>query len=614
MATIEEKLALRRKLRQRKEGVFEPSRVAAITELERRGIPEEQAVIETEPEEFTGPTFLEAAAEEAPEAIGGLVGGVVTRSPKGAAIGAGLGGAAGEAYKQVGQHMVGAEEAPQTVGEAVERMGKAGGRQALYELGGRAIVGAGRRMIAPFRKDLIPEAEIAEKTLDKYMPQYTEGLRIFKKPTTILPAEATENRALDILQNVSEKSLIGGGNIREMKLLRETAVNDMIDDVINQFGQRADPDLVGDVFVAAVEKRMEPTRILTSMMYNNVDNMTQGVTVSTKELKKFVKPLLARAKEIGSVEAANAGDDLVRAISELPDNINYATAKDLRSRLISKIDEFKVINKTAPALGKAKKAMTLIDQATESSLRKSSPEALALWRQANKLYKQGNERFNNKFIRRLAKKAIDDGEPEAIAKNIFKPGAVSNIRKAKQAVDKETWKELKSWYVQDSMRRATSTESGVIGGVALENRLLGKTGMGDKALREIFEPEELASLTDAMKTLKIIQKRQGEGIGGMAIQLGQAGAVASILTGRGEGVATVLLGGPYVLAKLMTNPKTAKWLKQGATLPANSPQLGAIITKLVGAATEIDLNMQRETHKRRQQILDIQEQEGTPTF
>ena len=97
---------------------------------------------------------------------------------------------------------------------------------------------------------------------------------------------------------------------------------------------------------------------------------------------------------------------LVDAILGLPDAIDVATAKELRTRLIARIDEFKVLNKKAPAIGQAKKLIGLVDNAISKDLPEQANNA---WREANAFYKEGQEQFNNAIIRKLLKKAEDTG-------------------------------------------------------------------------------------------------------------------------------------------------------------------------------------------------------------
>ena len=582
-----------------KRGVGTPttgvSKAMAYRALKERGLSDDSITTELKPQTKSS-TFWDSLVAEIPEYGGALIGGLIggakgvgvgtVGGPVGMAaggiLGAGFGAATGVATKQIAQHIADDPNAPTTSGEAAKEIALAGGRQAAYEAGGRGVVGVVGKVLAPFRKTITQEAVIATKALEKYMPKKFLG-----KTPALLPAEATENRILDIFENIAEGSLIGGKKIADYKnIIRPQAMSSMVDDLVKTFGEKAEPDLVGEAFTLAVSKGLKPSRLAATTLYNTVDDMTMGVKIPTVSLKSFAKPLAERAKELGSIEAKNAGDDLVQAIMELPDNVSYGTAKELRSRLISKIDEFSILNKKAPAIGKAKHTVGLIDSAIENTLKTQNPDALGLWRQANALYKGGSEQFDNDFIRGLIKQSVDKGNPEAIAKQIFKPGAISNIHKAKSAVDEKTWMELKSWYVQDIVKKSVSP-SGELSGQTFVNQLTGKTGMGDKALAEIFNPEELQAVKNVGVALQIATRKQAEGVGKMWIQLTQAGAVIGLADERTRPYSMVLLGGPAVVSRLFTNPIAAKWLIQGVRLPAKSPQAAAILTKLGGLALTI---------------------------
>ncbi len=595
---------------------------------------EEAQIREAGREEIRGIIRIQAAKEraieEAPEVIGGIGGGLIGApiGQAGAIAGAGLGGAAGKAYQQLYKRISG-KEVPETALEAAKEIGISGARQAAFEAGGRLVIGTAGKILAPFSKTVTPEAKIAQETLNKYMPKETSKLRVIsrlkgERIPSVLPAEATENRTLDLLENISEASLIGGKKIADFKnIIRPKAINNMVDDLVNTFGKEADPDMIGEAFVMAVEKRLKPSRLVATTLYNTVDELVKPLTkqipvtkqvqtsfldvtgkpimkeiteiitqepFSTLSLKNFVKPLVIKAREIGSIEAKNAGDDLVMAINNLPDNISYGAIQDLRSRLISRVDEFLILNKKAPAIGKAKKLIGITDSIIGTTLKKENPEALALWRQANKLYKEGSKQFNNQFIRRLIKESIDKGNPEVIAEKIFKPRAISNIRKTKAAIDEGTWKQLKGWHVQNILKKSTNTE-GELTGKTFWNQMFGKAGMGEQTMKEIYKPHELKALKDTAIALKVIQKKQGEGIGRMWIQLTQAGAIVGLMDERSRPFSMVVLGAPIIMSRLFTNPIAAKWLIQGAKLPAKSPQAGAILTKLSDLAFKIEREM-----------------------
>lgn len=571
-------------------------RNAAYTELKNRGMKDEDIVreLDKKPKSLT---FWQSLVEEVPEFAGSIAGGLLFKSPAGAIIGAGIGGAVGRGATEIGQQITGAEPS-KTPEEITIESAKAGGKQALQEVGGRLLVGAVGKILAPFRKAITPEAEEASKVLEKYMPKETSPVRLLSKVTgqkipAILPHEATENRTLDLLYNVSEASIIGGKKIAEYKVIRQQAISDMLDDLTSQFVNHADPDQIGEAFVLAINKKLDTRKLITSPLYNTVSELSKNVKVPTKSLKDFVAPYLKTIKEIGGIESANAGDDLIKAVNELPDEISISAAIELRSRLISRADEYSVLNKKAPAIGKAKAMTGVTDNMVENALKTQNPEAYNLWREANRIYREGSEKYDNEFIRRLVKTAEEKGNPELIAQSVFKPGAISNIRRVKIAIDDITFNKLKGWYTNNLLRKSVNQE-GDLKGTILWNNLYGKAGMGNATLKEIYKPEELLTITNVANTLKFIEKKQGEGTGKIFIQLSQAGAIVGMTKpGAIRKTAFAILGGPFVLSRVFTNPLFVKYLTATTKLPEGSPQIGAILTKMAGLA----LNIQRDVEK-----------------
>lgn len=560
-------------------------------------------------------SLLETFKEEIPRVGGGIVGGIVG-SPGGipgviggVAYGAGL----GEALNQIRKQVTGSPSAPKTSTEAALDIAKISRRELTGEILGRGIVYGAGKVLAPFTKKVTQEAAEAISYLkNKIKPVLT-------------PAEATESRLLDVLENISEASLLGGGKISQFKLARKKIMEEVSDDIIDSFGKRVEPDEVGELFIRTIQGKNDAFKAASDIFYNNVEELTKGelkkvpiqemvtsnildksgkplahtvtkmvekrvgqARVSTKRIKDFAKPIIELNKDIAGIEEKNAGVDLMRSIMGMPKEIDFATAKELRSRLISRADEYSVLNPKAKVIGKAKKAVAILDQSIESELKKyKNPEALEAWRVANKFYKTGKEDFDNIFIRRLVKKGGE--EPEAIAKAIFKPGAISNIRKVKKAVDQPTWEELKSYYVQRVFSQSVDQEGNILG-IKMVNNLYGRAGMGKQTLSEIFTPEQLIELTRFSNALKVAQTKQAEGLGKMWIQLTQAGAVATMVgIGSMPGAGGFLLG-PPLLARLMLNPTTARLLTQGYKLSANSPKIAGILARLIRAAYQ----MQRE--------------------
>jgi len=473
------------------------------------------------PEAEPDPTLKDRMLEAIPQVGGGVVGGLAA-----AGAGAGLipmagavalGAGAGEAYRQIGQHIVGSPDAPATSMDAAKRIAKAGLEEGAWEtIGGLAAKGF-RKVLAPYKNRMV---EGAEDVVEMFKGQI--------KPVVLLPHEATESRALDLIGNISESSIIGGSTISKYKTARGQFFDEFADSLIDEFGERTDPTDLGNLFVASIERSRDTHAKASEILYNNVGRaldryskganqavfkrvsdvvedelekpwngiiyragevreggsffaftedyadfysgihdvpvqaykvndlgklkildaeskeifdlagtseeefveqmldyhsviddavialrdkgydsvllknvetdgyegvelvitnpsmiekvgaegvtstlptIEKGVQISTDSLKSFAKHPRKIAEDLGGIEAKNAGDDLMAAVMDLPDTISFEAAKDLRSRLISRVNEFQVINKKAPAIGKAKKLISLVDSAIESGLK-----------------------------------------------------------------------------------------------------------------------------------------------------------------------------------------------------------------------------------------------------
>ena len=611
----------------------------------------------------------QAVIEEAPAVAGGIAGGLVA-GPAGLAATAvlvGLGAAAGESYRQLGQHILGSPDAPTSSIDSSLRLGKAALLEGGGELVGGLVVKGFGKILAPFAKKVDPDTTEVISMFDEKI-----------KPVVLLPSEATESRILDIMQNVAESSIIGGGKIADYKVARNKFFDEFADSMIDQFGKRLPPDELGELFVTSLDNKMAAFKQASSVLYNTASELAgPNIKVTTRQLKKFAKPLQAIGAELGSIEAKNAGDDLVEAIMDLEDFVSLGAAQDLRSRLLSRIDEFSVLNKKAPAIGKARKMVGLVDDAIESRLKgvggtgtvatlesgktihlpeglrilgsavrtedgkifsaihhgeafdkmvksvgdvdhepgfvdsagkfwteadvkdimiSGKPdEALDAWRTANEFFKTGQAKWNNTFLRRLIKMADETGiGPEAIAPAVFRPGQVSKVRNVKTALGPSSreWEAMKSFFIQHLFQKSTDPE-GVIRGTRMINNMVGKPGsFGLPLMNELFTKEQITALQTFGRALAASQAKQAEGLGRVAIQLTQVGALGALMTGNFEAPAATILIGPAVLSKLLLNPRSARWLTQGVQMPfpTNQQQAEAVtglIVRLLSAAARV---------------------------
>lgn len=202
---------------------------------------------------------IRAAPREANLPIGAVVGGVtgaVLPVPGGAAIGTLI----GESAQQLVEQAIGSEAAPQTGFEAAQRLLQ----ETLFgEIGQRVGQGGGwliQRLGLPFAGRLTPEGKEAAKFVAGKTQQ-----------PVFLPSELTDTRILDVLQNVSEFSLLGGGAIKTFKDNRDRFFQGLADDIINRHGPRMSDVDAGRAVVDAAKRNLEVSTFPAKMIYQAIE-------------------------------------------------------------------------------------------------------------------------------------------------------------------------------------------------------------------------------------------------------------------------------------------------------------------------------------------------------
>jgi len=612
---------------------------------------------------FSKAELWENLKKESPEMAGATLGALALSPlapPLGPTAGAIAGGVVGATAKRYGitQEMQGTQNlllhklyqykyepptGPRATWEGIKDIGKAGTKQGAYELVGGAFAAGASKMLAPFAKRITEEGRLAMQTLDEYMPKakwYQPISRLFgKKQPAILPSEMTESRALDILHNLGEASLIGGERIADFKIItRGRAVENMIDDLASNFTKTADADAIGETVTLLIEQKWKSYRkAITDPLYNTIDEMLRPtiekrtitemipssilgptgkqleksvskqieeeispVIISTKNLKEFIKPLKRRIAKLQGIDATYAGDEIVNAIDRIPEGLDFLTAKDLRTRLIDIADDFKISNPKAPAIGLAKKLEAMLDHSISKNLAEANPEALTIWRQANDLYKQGAAKYNNYFLRKLMNAANPKklNEPEKVVNLVFRNKGISGINKLKAVLGKRQWEMMETWYFGDLLAKSVDQRTGELIGRKLLNNMYGRSGMGQKSINAIFKKEHIKQIENIAHTLKVIQEQQGEGAGKIFIQLKQAAAASQVAGAVGFGAvgmpktAGAIIIGPYVLSRLMLNPIGARWLAGGIRVSPLAKTVPATTLRVLNAADLIKDELQ----------------------
>lgn len=550
----------------------------------------------------------EVSLSAIPGIVGGVLGGMAKGSPM-RVLASGLLGAGGEAGMQLYQHATGSPNAPQTSEEAAKRIGITGLEQSVGQGAGEAILrGAAKvfpRVAPEFMKPGLSESE---QTMRGYMEQYLKpGLteRLADRAIAMLPENWARNAAAKpgytIAQKASplstgaraeqivEHSFFGATPIKRFKWAQEQGLEDWARDISEKVWRGVDkmpPSERGKAFTDAFDAADGAFRSEARAAYGVVDEQVGKEVVDVTPLKTWATEQAKKNAQFAGIGSSQTGDSLLSRITNLPDNMKFSDAIELRSRLLK---EGWQVESRDVARAMSSKATSTIDKAMEEAATKLSPDAHSAWREANAFYRKGKDTFDNEFMRGLVRKGKD--QPELVGKSLFQNGEITQIKKAKDVLgsDVRTWQNMKAGWLDDVITKATKED----GSVAWSSFFGSIKNMGNETLHAIFSPKELMMIRQFDKALSTTQKLGSAGGGSILIQLMQAGPLAA-LAGAGAtsytkdpeylvGGLTILLG-PRVFANMFVNPKYHSLFMKG--LNTSKPRALPVLTKLAAGAYE----------------------------
>ena len=524
--------------------------------------------------------FLAEAAKMGLEMGGSTIGagvGGAAGGPPGAIAGAGLGSAGGNAILQLLQRTGAVPgEPPATVGEAAKDLGTAGAVGAAGEGAGQLIFKILAKGAKPFAKTVLPEAKEADEILKR------QGGRL-------TPAQLTESRPLDLLENVAENSLFGGGPLRKLKLKNTKIFEGLIDDVIQKFSSRATKEQIGDVLQATITDSRDVFRGMAQKLYGKVDELAGGASVNIAPLKAQATEFL---QEIGAGLPAGSARKILRSILDKGDDLTFRDAQILRSDLLSVTrQQNDLLGNRAQGLAR-RLAKTMDKNLADGISQTTSEEALTAFRNANDFWKQGKVKFNNSLI-----KSIVNGDPDVVLNRFVKPGKPTAVRLVREAIDNPArWKQVQGSFAEDIIQNATDIDGALKSPKIISQIEKFRNG---GALGELFPGKNIKIVEDLekfAKGLRIIEKGTPDKTGSIFIQLKQAGAAALAFNFALDATGATILLGPAALGKALTNPKIIKFLTDGIRVGKGVQAKTTFVTRLAALMTREGIEVQQSAN------------------
>lgn len=574
--TTEQKFLRLQELR-KKQRVFELQRkeagigdLAEEPELDINLDPDKAIVPQPEP--------VEAPTEErfpTGAVVGGTVGAGlgIPAGPPGMALGSTLGSAGGEAIQQIIEQLMSDPNAPKTVKEAMRRIGQEGIFGLITEFGAGAVVrtlrGGKNIAIAPFSGALNPEDLVAREAFE----------RLGIQPT---PFEITQRTFLGRIERFAEQGLISGGIFKRFNNKRINLLKAFQKRFLEKIGPFRLMSELGEFAKNSFDDTIKILDNEAGRLFDEAEKLAgESSIIPTESLKAAAKAVLGQEGLVVKGLQFRPLQTLARQISELPNKISFKQARELQKRLGAKTAKLKNLPE-----GEMKQLFKGISESIESAEFKGQAEgAESLLR-----LREAKDRFIEliKLQESTIGKRIVSKDPEDFFGSIFQTGDVTNIKALRSVIGERDWPLFQRAFADDLLSR---------GNLENFNQVLDKQQL--ESLRQVFSNEQMQVLQDIATVSErfrpgVLIEKQRKALGFNLVNIAQGGLVINLALGeRGAGGSLLTQGAliltPAMIAKLLTNSTSVKWLTIGFRLKNNHP-LGAQVMEnitdvLVGTAS-----------------------------
>jgi len=434
----------------------------------------------------------------------------------------------------------------------------------------------------------------------------------------LTPGVKTENRTINIIENIVSKALFGGGALNRRRLGAQKMGDLVADETVKSFQEITmngvkitDKEMLGNFFFKTITDAERMFKAAKDGMYKKVDDalidasgkntkymptlpiegkgglqetlikLRQQAQLGVEELNPAAQTLSIFAKKFRDIAQESSG------------YMSYAQANALRSDLAGQINRFRVAG-DGPSVGKLTPLLQKFDDMLSPEMLERSgldPLAAKFLREANEFYEGGMDIFQRGSLNAVLSKGIgpssDIGD---IFAAVFKTGDKSDlagkvVEQIKQLPKYTGYTDETGKFVQITAKQSQDLLDSFKGqflNQALEaskvpdpqfGNFINPKKFADRlekqalTMKKVFTTEEISKINNLIDTLAFgageLTRMKGLP-GGVFIQLKQAGAAGQLLQlgGAGFGLATgnilpavTVLAAPAFLAKGLLDPK-----------------------------------------------------------
>jgi len=447
--------------------------------------------------------------------------------------------------------------------------------------GAGQLIGKGITKVLSKNKKLLDGAEEAVQAIEEQKTKILANPKSYKqeiqdavKVGQLTPGLLQKGQTIDILENVAESSLFGGGSLRYAKEGANTIAESGLTDFINAYKVKAGDGALGNLFQRTLTKDLQDFKSIANVKYKAVDDALKGANVDGVDITNLKQFASNELKNLGAKSESTKLKSFLKGILDEKNFVSFKRANILRGDYLETSRAF-----TTETLGKKKGrlasiAASDITDAIDNSIIPNNVKGLL--KEANKHYREGAEVFNDTLF-----KKIIDNDPDLVYKSIVAAGDRPTLvnktfdilnKRIKDVDERNLLKnKIRGAFLDDIMTKSQRSNDQF--GVELDAEKLFKNfAKKEDTFKSMFSPRELTEFKKFQNALKFAQGRKSKtgGLpGGMMIQMKQSGALIQIASsasayGTGmTGIAAGILIAPAVIAKAFTTPKIIKALTLG---------------------------------------------------
>jgi hypothetical protein len=271
--------------------------------------------------------------------------------------GAAVGGAGGAAVSQTFDPTFNTQDDFSEIMESVSKDMLRSGAVAATGEGAGLLIGKGISKVLGRNKKLIEGADEAVQTIEAQKAKilanpksYTQEVKDAVKVGQLTPGLLQKGQTIDILENVTESSLFGGGDIRYAKEGATTIAQSGLDDFLKLYKAKAGDGNLGNLFQKTLTKDMDIFKSVANVKYKKLDDALSSDKYANRfqvDLTPLKKIAAEELKNLGLKKQSSNLKTFLTDILNEPNYVTYKRANILRGDLLEESRAF-----TTETLGK----------------------------------------------------------------------------------------------------------------------------------------------------------------------------------------------------------------------------------------------------------------------